>query len=486
MRAAFRKLATLTPLAWGFFVGSLFLIGGGIPNAHGSTSFYYIVSRPNSSYMSQIDACSAAMDMNENSSGVPSDAINPRPSWDENGNCVVYYNVLNYNYGVSLAIVIDGGPATVRSKACKSGEPKTLTWPAGRYLTPGDETSFQDFGSSPPNPACFSGCSATRSGFSDNPYYSPENAQLIVQDYPYITDGAACAADTPAPEVPDFPSPPGEDDGGDTGGGDTGGGDTGGSTGGGDLGGGTTMPGGGDSSVGGGSGGGGGGNQPDPADPADPIDPTDPTDPAGPTDPADPGDASGPQDGATSADIRSLGDRITGAISSAYDRLASAISGVRNDLQGMNEAIEELSGPEWGADGGLDDGSGIGEMGGELGGGIVEGINTATDDAIASRDGELQEALDGIAGQVEDWFGDKGSKIDPDNLLGFLPREASCSDIPISVKLGREDANLVIPVCSLSSVKDILKWVFYALTIIGIWKILMNGMIVSARGGKGR
>lgn len=335
-----RELAVLTPLVFGFYVGLLFLIGGGIPNAHGSTSFYYIVSRPDSSYMSQIDACSAAMDMNENSSGVPSDAINPRPSWDENGNCVVYYNVPNYNYGVSLAIVIDGGPATVRSKACKSGEPKTLTWPAGRLLTPGDETSFQEFGSSPPNPACFSGCSATRSGFSDNPYYSPENAQLIVQDYPYITDGAACAADTPAPEVPDFPSPPGEDDGGDAGGGDTGGGDTGGGdTGGGDAGG---SAGGGDTGGdtggstggGGGSGGSGGGSSGIPIDPPDDGLPDDLGDPGGSTG----GDTGGSTGGDTGG---STGDGTGGSSGGDVGGSTGGDDGAGNSAGGLacNQAL---------------------------------------------------------------------------------------------------------------------------------------------------
>lgn len=469
MRAAFRKLATLTPLAWGFFVGSV--LAQEAPYFNPATGGYYKTG---------LEACEAAIPGVKSfyEAGDSKGRTYTVTTLGAGGSSACVYSLFrsdgttNSSTGGSVDGVIS---RAVLQSACIAGQSKSLTWPAGRYLTIGDESSYQDFGSSPPSPACFAGCNATRSGFSGDPYYPDSGSGVVVQDLPYELDGAACSADGASPVVPDFPPAPDDGDdggtgGGDTGGGDTGGGDDGSGTGDGGSGGGTGGGSGGSS--GGGSGGGGdtGGG-----------------DTGGDTGGGDTGGDTGAQDDlATSGDIRSLGDRVTGAISEAYDRLASVISGVRNDLQGMNEAIEELSGPEWGADGGLDDGSGIGEMGGELGGGIVEGINTATDDAIASRDGELQDALDGIAGQVEDWFGDKGSKIDPDNLLGFLPRETSCSDIPISVKLGKEDSNFVIPVCSLSSVKVILKWVFYALTIIGIWKILMNGMIVSARGGKGR
>lgn len=475
MRAAFRKLVTLTPLAWGFFVGSVY--AQETPYYNPATGGYY--QSRQEACVSAIPAVTGFLEANASSSRAGQTVTATYAGYALNY-CQYTYTWSGGGGGTGAMNTSLGTSAAHQLSACSIGEVKTSSVPVGRLI----DGVYTDFGSYYTSKKCYSGCEAVFNGGGGITYVTPgDGNNYVYEDLEYELTGASCSADSadpsfsppespnpepdPEPETPTDPEPtPDPDDGGGTGG-------TGGGTGGGSGG------------SGGGSGG-GGGDPTDPTDPTYPTDPTDPSEPSDPTDPADPGDTSGPQDGATSADIRSLGDRITGAISSAYDRLASAISGVRNDLQGMNEAIEELSGPEWGADGGLDDGSGIGEMGGELGGGIVEGINTATDDAIASRDGELQEALDGIAGQVEDWFGDKGSKIDPDNLLGFLPREASCSDIPISVKLGREDANLVIPVCSLSSVKDILKWVFYALTIIGIWKILMNGMIVSARGGKGR
>lgn len=481
MRAAFRKLATLTPLAWGFFVGSVY--AQEVPwvvTHYGALKGYA---------KSPEEGCSAHID------AAISDWYSKVVPGSYQSYVTLSYSHARYDQGVYRCMVNavhESGAANLSGvglsveplPACPAGESKSLTWPVGRYLTLGDESSYQDFGSAPPGSACFSGCNASRSGFSGDPYYPDSGSGVVVQDLPYELDGTACSADTASPTVPDFPPAPDDGDDGDTGGGDTGGGDTGGGddgSGTGDGGSGGGTGGGSGGSSGGGSGGGGdtGGGDTGGGDTGGDTGGGDTGGDAG-------GDTGAQDDLATSGDIRSLGDRVTGAISEAYDRLASAISGVRNDLQGMSEAIEELSGPEWGGDGGLDDGSGIGEMGGELGGVIAEGLNTATDDAIASRDGELQDALDGIAGQVEDWFGDKGSKIDPDNLLGFLPRETSCSDIPISVKLGKEDSNFVIPVCSLSSVKVILKWVFYALTIIGIWKILMNGMIVSARGGKGR
>ena len=475
MRAAFRKLATLTPLAWGFFVGSAY--AQETPYYNPATGGYY-----QSVQEACVSAVPAVTDYAE------TNASSSRQGQTLSVTYSGYYQNCQYTYswsggggGTGAMNTAFGISAAKKLAACAAGETKTSSVPVGRLI----DGVYTDFGSYYTSKKCYSGCEAVFNGGGGITYVTPgDGNNYVYEDLEYELTGATCSADSadpsftppaspdpepdPEPETPTDPeTSPDPDDGGGTGG--TGGG------------------------TGGGSGGDSGGipidppddGLPDPTDPTDPTDPVDPTDPD-PTDPPVPGDTSGSQDAATSADIRSLGDRITGAISSAYDRLASAISGVRNDLQGMSDAIGDLSGPEWGADGGLDDGSGIGEMGGELGGGIVEGLNTATDDAIASRDGELQDALDGIAGQVEDWFGDKGSKIDPDNLLGFLPREASCSDIPISVKLGKEDANFVIPVCSLSSVKEILKWVFYALTIIGIWKILMNGMIVSARGGKGR
>lgn len=477
MRAAFRKLATLTLFAWGFFYGP------GASATFVSPDFYYKSEYGDFTGSSPSEVCSNYFSDN-NGRVYTSYKVEYVGGTKKAYQCTADYRMPSGSTGTHGAMIFTIGncaaPYTLDSATgmCTScptmvGEEASLNWPLGRYMSE-SESSFEEFRSPPPSSGCFNNCTATRSGFTGEPVMPSDGPfpRIVKASIPYAYTGQACYASSTEPVPPDFPA-----SGGDSGG-DTGGGDDGSGTGDGGSGGGTDGGSGGSS--GGGSGGGGdtGGG--------DTGGDTGGGDTGGDTGGDAGGDTGAQDDLATSGDIRSLGDRVTGAISEAYDRLASAISGVRNDLQGMSEAIEELSGPEWGADGGLDDGSGIGELGGELGGVIAEGLNTAADDAIASRDGELQDALDGIAGQVEDWFGDKGSKIDPDNLLGFLPREASCSDIPINVKFGREDASLVIPVCSLSPVKEILKWVFYALTIIGIWKILMNGMIVSARGGKGR
>jgi hypothetical protein len=235
--SVFRKLATLTPLAWGFFVGSVY--ADEIPYHNPATGGYY---------KSRDEACEAALpaiQAQETREGVVYEYSYAASS------CRYKVTYPSGNTVITSVSVGDVTSAAVQLSSCVAGEEKSLTWPAGRYLIPGDENSYQDFGSSPPSAACFSGCNANRSGFSGDPYYSESSADLIVQDLPYTTDGTACSADGASPVVPDFPPAPDDGDDGGTGGGDTGGGDTGG----GDDGSGT-----GDGGSGGGTGGGSGGS----------------------------------------------------------------------------------------------------------------------------------------------------------------------------------------------------------------------------------
>lgn len=210
-------------------------------------------------------------------------------------------------------------------------------------------------------------------------------------------------------------------------------------------------------------------------------------------DPKAPGDTSGsPQgsdQGATNEAIGELGEELGGKI----DKTNGLLDGIKGILDGIAEGIGELTegilGDEYDGSG---DGNGDALEG--IGQGLGEGLAGDFGEQLAAASAEQSEAdetfLDGLADSIDgdDWFGD-GSLVA--NLLDFgkdiLPRPAGCSDYVIQFNLGRYAANIRLPVCSLASIKPLLEWLIYAITLIGLWKIAYSTLrmedVKASKGG---
>lgn len=255
--SAFRKLATVMPLVWGFFVGSVYAQEA--PYYNPATGGYYQTVR---------EACESAIPAlvafyEANTSVRQGQSLTLTNQYSTGGSCR-YSGVWSGGYSFTNSTMSTelGTSAAVQQAACEAGEERTMSWPLARKLEDG---SLQSFGITPPHQACFEGCSANYAGMPEDPPYSYPDSDapdIVYVAISYELQGGTCSSDTAEPPMPDIPDPPadgpGDIGGGDTGGGDTGGGDNGGGdTGGGDLGGGTQIPGGGSGSVGGGDTGGG-------------------------------------------------------------------------------------------------------------------------------------------------------------------------------------------------------------------------------------
>jgi len=429
MRAAFRTLGTLTALLWGFFIG--------ISNSHAAESYY--LRGTDSFFTTTVAVCEAYYPLPDSTAssivlGYIVTGANP------------YQCSYKYKLQGSDTVWTSGfvGSSPIDLKYCKSGESKTLYFSGGVAIVGG--TPYAS--ATAPSNYCIQGCNYNR---DSNQLVCSINGDTSNCSFNFVSDAAACNSSPPSSEDEDPTQPPstgGEtgDTGGDTGGtgGDTGGtgGDTGGT--GGDTGGGT----GGDTGGTGGDTGGTGG------------------DTGGDTGGGDAGETT---TAATSGDIGKLGDRVVAAITGLGDRISAQLDGM-----GFGTAYDGS------AEGSV---GGAGDIGSAAGEGVGDAIGSAVDGAVAEHEGDVDDALKDVPGQVEDIFGD-----DPafESLRGILPGASHCSNYQTSFTVMRYSITLTLPVCLLSSIKPLLEWLVWCLTAIGLWNIFYSGLrLENAKASKG-
>lgn len=467
MRAAFRKLGTLTLMAWGFLSST---------ESFAASERYYLNKNPEVYFSSISSACLSA-DLSgsddPNMGYTDSRMTGDYSSYSSSHECIWTRNergVLRTYHGY---YVVRPAPS------CVSDQTDQFSFPGTVSIVNGSPSAVVDA----PSSYCSNACEYVRTSNGKSCSISGETSSC---QFEFQTTGENCS------------SPPPTDDGGDTGGGDTGGGDTGGGdSGGGDSGGcasgigcdnGSGSGGGGDSGggdTGGGDTGGGdsGGGDSGGGDSG-----------GGDTGGGDSGGGdtggggTGTTGGATSADIRNLGDRITNAIAGHYNSLASSIAGLGDRLTGkldqLGDKVDQLNGPAF-SEGDVPGEAGGTAPGSDAGNDLAGQITDAVDQAVAEREAGLRDDLGTIDGMVSDWFGPGGNNIDSNDLLGSMfPAPSGCRDYVLPV---HRDIVLTLPVCRLAAIRPLLEWVFAVLTAIGVWRILMNGLLGSAgRSTSGR
>lgn len=473
MRAAFRKLGTLTLMAWGFLFSTHALAATPYRLSVGG---YFGIDPVNACLMLPLSAVDARSFPNSAYGWRATEVLPQTTSSGLNNICQFRFSHPSYSStktgngtasGVSIYAYSD--PAD----SCGVDEDKILYFSGAVVQINGQSLAAVD----PPSQFCQKGCNYNR---QSNHNSCSINGDKSTCSYTFVSDGSACntaSSDTsdPSEKPEDFDSGTGSggsgdgdtggtggdsggcasgigcDNGSGSGGGDSGGGDSGGDSGGGDTGGGDS--GGGD--TGGGDTGGGG---------------------------------TGTTGGATSADIRNLGDRITNAIAGHYNSLASSIAGLGDRLTGkldqLGDKVDQLNGPAF-SEGDVPGEAGGTAPGSDAGNDLAGQITDAVDQAVAEREAGLRDDLGTIDGMVSDWFGPSGNNIDSNDLLGSMfPAPSGCRDYVLPV---HRDIVLTLPVCRLAAIKPLLEWVFAVLTAIGVWRILMNGLLGSAgRSTSGR
>ena len=370
MRAAFRTLATLTALLWGFFpFGSSY-----------AASPYTNPVAPGSYYSSGAEACTAVIPDLEAAFAAYGGSLTIKyayKSFSYDGLCNYTYvrsdGATSGNYAENSSGTNGEISAAIIQSACVSGESKTLYFSGG--VAPVNGTPYAT--ATAPATYCISGCNYNRNSNQQSCSISGETSTC---SFSFVSDAATCNS-SPSSDDPTQPPSTGGDTGGT--GGDTGG--TGGDTGG--TGGDTGGTGGDTGGTGGDTGGTG-------------------------------GDTSDPTDAATSCDIDKLGDRVVGAITDLGDRLSAQL----NALDGLGTAYD--SSAEW-SDG---EASAVGEGAGE---GVSDAIGTAVDDAVAEHEAEVEDALSDVPGQVEGMFGD--APLDSLRNILPSPKGCSDYIIPFSV-----------------------------------------------------
>lgn len=190
-------------------------------------------------------------------------------------------------------------------------------------------------------------------------------------------------------------------------------------------------------------------------------------------DPKDPADTSGTassqgsNSGATNESIGQLGENL-GAKIDKTNSLLDAIKGLLG--------VEYDSSAEWSdAD--------ANSVGTALGDWMVPPLENAVDDAITARDAEVQTAISGVPGTVESWFADIPGIH---SLGGFFPVASGCSDYQIPINAMGFSFVVTLPVCFLSRFKELIEWVLWCLTAIGVWNIFYSGLrLENTKASKG-
>lgn len=200
-------------------------------------------------------------------------------------------------------------------------------------------------------------------------------------------------------------------------------------------------------------------------------------------DPLNPSDTSGtsPQgsnEGATNESIDDLGEKLGEKI----DRTNRLLDGI----DGVLDGIKELLGSEYDSSAEWSDAE-AGAAGAVAGDAMGQSVATAVDDAIAERDAQIGEAIDAVPSAVDELFGSSGERIPGLSSLGdFLPEATSCIDYVIPINAMGVSIQVTLPVCFLSRFKTLIEWVLWCLTAIGLWNIFYSGLrLENAKASKG-
>lgn len=194
-------------------------------------------------------------------------------------------------------------------------------------------------------------------------------------------------------------------------------------------------------------------------------------------DPKNPADTSGtasPQGGnagATNESIDDLGEKLGEKI----DKTNSLLDGIKGLLDDEYDAAAEWSDAEARASGNA------------AGDAMGQSVGSAVDDAVAERNAQVEEAIDEAPSTVDDFFGSSGERIPGLNSLGdFLPEAVGCSDYVIPINAMGVSIQVKLPVCFLSRFKTLIEWVLWCLTAIGLWNIFYSGLrLENAKASKG-
>jgi len=118
---------------------------------------------------------------------------------------------------------------------------------------------------------------------------------------------------------------------------------------------------------------------------------------------------------------------------------------------------------------------------------MSQSVGNAVDDAVAARDEKVDEALSGVSSTVDGFFGESGELVPGLNSLGdFLPEASGCSDYVIPFNAMGVSVQVTLPVCFLSRFKELIEWVLWCLTAIGLWNIFYSGLrLENAKASKG-
>lgn len=200
-------------------------------------------------------------------------------------------------------------------------------------------------------------------------------------------------------------------------------------------------------------------------------------------DPMNPADTSGtsPQgsnQGATNESVDDLGEKLGEKI----DRTNSLLDGIDGVLDGIKGLLDD----EYNASAESSDAE-AGAAGTAAGQAMGQSVGTAVDDAVAARDAEVEQAIGAVPSTVDAFFGPSGELVPALNSLGgFFPEASSCSDYTIPINAMGVSIQVTLPVCFLSRFTSLIEWVLWCLTAIGLWNIFYSGLrLENAKASKG-
>lgn len=200
-------------------------------------------------------------------------------------------------------------------------------------------------------------------------------------------------------------------------------------------------------------------------------------------DPMNPSETSGtsPQgsnQGATNESVDDLGEKLGEKI----DRTNSLLDGIDGVLDGIKGLLDD----EYNASAESSDAE-AGAAGTAAGQAMGQSVGTAVDDAVAARDAEVEQAIGAVPSTVDAFFGPSGELVPALNSLGgFFPEASSCSDYTIPINAMGVSIQVTLPVCFLSRFTSLIEWVLWCLTAIGLWNIFYSGLrLENAKASKG-
>lgn len=209
----------------------------------------------------------------------------------------------------------------------------------------------------------------------------------------------------------------------------------------------------------------------------DPNNPTVQIPSTSPDHPVNGGNADGnenndPKDPADTSGTESSQGSDSGATNESIDQLGENLGEKIDKTNSLLDAIKGLLGSEYDSSAEWSDGEAR-SKGSVLGQGMAGDLDTAVNDAITARDAEIQTAISAVPSTVDSLFAD----IPGIHSLGsFFPSASGCSDYQIPINAMGFSFVVTLPVCFLSRFKELIEWVLWCLTAIGVWNIFYAGL----------